>query len=67
MESYPELSKKELNVLRCWAVGQTDEMTADQLGLSIEHVIANGKRACFLLRAKSEAHAVANAIRAGLI
>lgn len=57
----------ELDVLRCWAVGLTNEMTAETLGLSYETVRNYGRQAKFTLRGKTRAHAVANAIRQGLI
>jgi DNA-binding CsgD family transcriptional regulator len=57
----------ELTVLRCAAVGLYDSDTADLLGLSLYTVKKQMMSARYRLRAKNRTHAVALAIRQGLI
>lgn len=63
----PELTASNLRVLRCMAHGMTSRMAADALGIAVETVRENLKAARYRLRAKNTTHAVAEAIRRGLI
>ena len=62
-----ELTQPELMVLRCYSVGMTTEMAAITLGKSYETVRNQAKTARYRLRAKNTTHAVALALRQGLI
>lgn len=56
-----------LSVLRCLSYGMTAEMAAESLGFPIDTARIYAKQARFRLRAKTTTHAVAIAIRRGLI
>jgi DNA-binding NarL/FixJ family response regulator len=61
------LSDKDLQVLRCFAHGLNNDMTADALERSPETVKAQTAAIRRCLGAKTTTHAVALAIRQGLI
>lgn len=63
----PRLTDAELQVLRCLSHGMTVSMAADALSLSFETVRRRLRRIRYLLEAKTATHAVALAIRQGLI
>jgi|SRR5215469_8980802 len=61
------LTRIELNVLQCSSVGLTAQMTADLTYRSIETINRHRQMAIFKLQAKNVTHAVAIALREGLI
>lgn len=61
------LTPPELRVLTCISHGMTYEMAANTLGVSRNTVISQRETAVLKLRAKTTTHAVAQAIRQGLI
>lgn len=63
----PILTDRELDVLRCASVGLTRDQTADTLGIALNTVLSHLSAARYRLRAKNTPHAVALAIRQGLI
>lgn len=60
-------SPAERLALECVSRGLTTQMTADVLGKSYETVKSQLDTAVYVLRAKNRTHAVAEAIRRGLI
>lgn len=62
-----QLTPPELRVLTCLSHGMTYAMTADALGVGRRTVISQRETAVLKLRAKTTTHAVAQAIRRGLI
>ena len=62
-----DLTPAELRVVAAMSHGLTAEMAADLLGVATETVKTHLKAARVRLRAKNTAHAVANALRQGLI
>jgi LuxR family quorum sensing-dependent transcriptional regulator len=63
----PQVSPRELAVLRGASLGQTASETAKVLGLSVETVRTHMKSAQERLGARNSAHAVANAMRLRLL
>lgn len=61
------LWRSTLAVLRCYAAGMEWMETAATLGISPETVRTHLREARLRLRAKNTTHAVAEAIRAGLL
>lgn len=61
------LTARELDVLRCISHGLTEEMAAEVLGIGYESVHEYMYRVRLKLAAKNQAHAIARAMRAGLI
>jgi DNA-binding CsgD family transcriptional regulator len=61
------LSEPELNTLRALAAGLNRQETADVLGYSLEGVKSHLKNVRRLLRAKTNAHAVAEGFRRHLL
>ena len=61
------LSPAERDVLRCLSHGLTERMAAETLGRPFFTVRDQSKSARFKLRAKDSTHAVAIAIRQGLL
>jgi DNA-binding NarL/FixJ family response regulator len=57
----------ELKVLACLSFGMTNPMTAETLGKGLETVKTQIRTARYRLKAKTTIHAVAIAIRRGLI
>lgn len=62
-----ELTERELQILSCCSHGLTCRMVGDLLHISPQTVQSTLKRARFHLGAKSTTHAVALALRRGLI
>lgn len=63
----PNLSPREIEVLRAAGAGLTARETADLLGLSASAVNLYVTRACFKLRAKTKTEALVLAIHKGFI
>lgn len=63
----PELTQREADVLLLLAEGQTYEVIGRRLGISPETVRTHLQKACERLEATTRTHAVATAIRLGLI
>jgi len=66
-ESQPKLSRRELECLRLTAEGQTSDEIATSLGLSIHTANQYLTNATQKLNAVNRMHAVAKALRLGLI
>lgn len=62
-----KLRPRELEVLRCLSHGLTVEMAAEVMGCAFETAKNHAKNARYCLGAKNQAHAIAIAIRKGLI
>lgn len=62
-----DLTPAELRVVEAMSQGLTAEMAGDLLGVAAETVRSQLKAARFRLRGKNTTHAVANALRLGLI
>lgn len=62
-----DLTPREAEVLLCLSHGLDQKMTAETLGIGTETVQTHLKRARYGLKAKTTIHAVAIALRAGLI
>ena len=62
-----ELTAAEVRVVAAMSHGLTTEMSADLLGVAMETVKTQLKAARLRLRGKNTTHAVANALRLGLI
>jgi DNA-binding CsgD family transcriptional regulator len=60
-------SKRETDVLRCLSHGMTQRQAAEGLGVEYETVREHAKNVRYTLRAKTVTHAVAIALRRGLI
>jgi DNA-binding CsgD family transcriptional regulator len=60
-------TRRELDVLRCFASGMTESKTAEALGIHLRTVQQHSKAARYILGAKTQAHTVAMAMRQGLI
>jgi DNA-binding CsgD family transcriptional regulator len=63
----PVLAATDVKLLECVSFGLTDEQIAAEAGLSPEAVRANLRRVVRSLEARNRAHAVAIALKAGLI
>ena len=63
----PNLSRREVQVLRAAAGGMTAHETGEWLGLSDSAVNLYVQRACMKLQANSKAHAVTIAMHKGYI
>jgi DNA-binding CsgD family transcriptional regulator len=61
------LSRREIQVLELLSHGTTLAQAADSLGIGFETARSHKKAARFKLRAKNTTHAVATALRKGLI
>lgn len=62
-----QLTNREVEILRAAAEGETAQDTADRLGISRFTVIAHRKSAATKLGALNITHAVAVALRGGII
>jgi DNA-binding CsgD family transcriptional regulator len=62
-----DLTATEVEILRWASHGLTDQMTAEAMGRSLDTVKNSGRAARAKLAAKNTAHAVAIALRLGLI
>lgn len=62
-----QLTPRELDVLRLVADGRSHAQIAAQLGIGVETARTHLKNACDRLRASNRTHAVATAIRAGVL
>lgn len=62
-----DLTPSELRVIEAMSHGLTADQAGDLLGVAPETVKSQLKAARFRLRGKNTAHAVANALRQGLI
>ncbi|HEY3802651.1 MAG TPA: response regulator transcription factor [Kofleriaceae bacterium] len=65
--STPRLTERELEVLRLLADGLQHEAIGERLGIGSETVRTHLRKACGRLGAATRTHAVASALRAGLI
>lgn len=63
----PDVSEAERQAVACASVGLTAEMTADVTGVPAQTVKHNRAAVIYKLRAKNMTHAVAIALRQGLI
>lgn len=61
------LTRRELDVLRCYAVGMRRPMIAEALGITTETVRKHARDARRKLGGRNLAHAVAIAMRAGTL
>jgi len=61
------LTSRELEILRCLAAGLTRSETAELLGLSVDYVHHRMRLMRMRLAAKTDTHAVALVIAAGLL
>lgn len=61
------LTPRQLDVIRCHAHGLDGPMTAEALGVTLATVESHLKLVRYKLRAKNTTHAVAQAIRSGLV
>lgn len=61
------LTRRQLDVLRCSAAGMSRRQTADIMGIAPATVAHHWKQITNKLACRNQAHAVALAIRAGLI
>jgi DNA-binding CsgD family transcriptional regulator len=62
-----KLSRRQLDVLRCAAAGLDPHEMPEMLGIGYQSVQTHLRLAKYKLRAKTTAHAVALALREGLI
>ena len=63
----PVLEARDLMLLECVSFGLTDEQIAGETGLTPDAVRANLRKVVRALGARNRAHAVAIALKAGLI
>ena len=64
---YEQPTRRQIDVLRCLSHGMTEQMAADVLGIGHQTVRKLARQARSRLAAKTATHAVAVAIRRGLL
>lgn len=62
-----KLSNREMQILECHADGRTNDWIAEELSLSVETIKHHNKNIREKMRVRSVKHAVATALRQGVI